>query len=353
MVVNASPRDQQQHAGPANNLTTYPPYPPHLTSLHLPTSTVNPTTTTFTNHTPTPTPSPMASPHHHHNPYVPPFLPPPPSPIPSFATPTPPTPFMPFSPPPGTSYHASPPFSSSPSYPHPGYHPPPPEHPQNFSPFFTLISNPGSTVYKHPIVHYVFSDDDFDPVTETTLAAAEEAIATPTTGSGSGRQGSGQGRRQQPPKDRVVIVDVGNDGETVVAAHSLSKEWQIVGVGISSAPQWMAPAASSEDPLGAGGAAPTGQGGLMLTVEGTERIGLRGVPKTENLYELAEVFSERCVVCVFMRGCDFDWLTALQDGSDQARHRLRRKECCQFLSPMFLSWRFLSLLWARLQLSYR
>lgn len=196
-------------------------------------------------------------------------------------------------------------------------------------------------MHKHPIVHYVFSDDDFDPVTETTLAAAEEAITTPTSGSGSGSgrqgsgqgQGQGQGRRQQPPKDRVVIVDVGNDGETVVAAHSLSKEWQIVGVGISSAPQWMAPAANSEDPLGTGGAIPTGQGGLMLTVEGTERVGLRAVGKTESLYELAEVFSERCV-SVFVRGCGVGWLTAVQDGPDQARYRLRRKERCQFLSPM-------------------
>lgn len=172
-------------------------------------------------------------------------------------------------------------------------------------------------------MHYVFSDDDFDPVTETTLAAAaaEDAVTTPVPGSGAGRQGSGQGRRQPPPKDRVVIVDVGNDGETVVAAHSLSKEWQVVGVGISSAPQWMA--GNSEDVPGGGvgsggsggggsgggggggggggsgggggGGAVAGQGGLMLTVEGTERIGLQGLKKTESLYELAEVFSERCV----------------------------------------------------------
>lgn len=161
-------------------------------------------------------------------------------------------------------------------------------------------------MHKHPIVHYVFSDDDFDPVTETTLAAAEDAITTPISGSGSGRQGSGQGaRRPQPPKDRVVIVDIGNDGETVVSAHSLSKEWQVIGVGISSAPQWMAPGpvANSEDTLGGvvggggggGVVASSGQGGLMLTIEGTERVGLQGVKKTESLYELAEVFSERCV----------------------------------------------------------
>lgn len=33
----------------------------------------------------------------------------------------------------------------------------------------------------------------------------------------------------------------------------------------------------------------------MLTVEGTERVGLQGLKKTESLYELAEMFSERCV----------------------------------------------------------
>lgn len=90
-----------------------------------------------------------------------------------------------------------------------------------------------------------------------------------------------------------MIVDVGNDGETVVAAHSLSKEWQIVGVNISSAPQWMASPAGGEDGSGTAAAA-TGGGGLMLTIEGTD-VGLQGAKKTENLHELVEVFNERYV----------------------------------------------------------
>ncbi|CAZ82279.1 unnamed protein product [Tuber melanosporum] len=167
--------------------------------------------------------------------------------------------------------------------------PQPQSTPQTLAPFFTLISNPSSTAHKHPVVHYVFSDDEFDPI--------------PPGASGKGQE---QEREQERQQERVVVVDMNADGETVAAAHSLSADWQVVGANVASAPQWMA---GDEDGGGGGGAGASGSsGGLMMTICGLEapKIGSMGAAVTasgttgrgggggkETLYELAEMYHER------------------------------------------------------------
>ncbi|KAL2001413.1 hypothetical protein VTN02DRAFT_1794 [Thermoascus thermophilus] len=60
-------------------------------------------------------------------------------------------------------------------------------HPQ-FRPFFTLIEDANSSDYHHPTVHYIFSDDDTDLVTEAALRALEADHGTsPPTGNGASR----------------------------------------------------------------------------------------------------------------------------------------------------------------------
>lgn len=60
-------------------------------------------------------------------------------------------------------------------------------HPQ-FRPFFTLIEDASSSDYHHPTVHYIFSDDDTDLVTEAALRALEADHGTsPPTGKGTSR----------------------------------------------------------------------------------------------------------------------------------------------------------------------
>ncbi|KAL2010844.1 hypothetical protein VTN00DRAFT_3562 [Thermoascus crustaceus] len=60
-------------------------------------------------------------------------------------------------------------------------------HPQ-FRPFFTLIEDANSSDYHHPTVHYIFSDDDTDLVTEAALRALEADHGTsPPTGKGTSR----------------------------------------------------------------------------------------------------------------------------------------------------------------------
>ncbi|KAL7274764.1 hypothetical protein RUND412_002318 [Rhizina undulata] len=160
---------------------------------------------------------------------------------------------------------------------------PPPQQPP-FTPFFTLISNPSSTSYTHPIVHYVFADDDFDP-----YLAAETFSASSNPRPQSRPQSQSKSSQQQltqdgKPKERIIIVDVNPDCCSVSAARSLAPDWQVSGVSISAAPQWMA---TSE------GSGEGGGGGLMLTIEGTEMGFPKKAATEESVFELAEMFTER------------------------------------------------------------
>ncbi|PYH91229.1 hypothetical protein BO71DRAFT_281153, partial [Aspergillus ellipticus CBS 707.79] len=69
-----------------------------------------------------------------------------------------------------------------PEHPHDTTTPPPPpshDHSQepdqqpSFQPFFTLIQDAHSTEYHHPTIHYIFSDDDTDIITEAALRTLE------------------------------------------------------------------------------------------------------------------------------------------------------------------------------------
>ncbi|RPB11380.1 hypothetical protein P167DRAFT_606521 [Morchella conica CCBAS932] len=135
------------------------------------------------------------------------------------------------------------------------HYPPPPPPPPPFSPFFTLISNPHTTSHKHPIVHYIFSDDDIDPLDPPPP--------------------SDHNHNNDRDRDRVIVVDV---TDSAVTAQSLSRDWQVLGVKVAAAPQW---------------AGETG-GGLMLTVEGTEAppLALAG-KKGGSMEELEALYKER------------------------------------------------------------
>ncbi|KAI9045915.1 uncharacterized protein KD926_005858 [Aspergillus affinis] len=70
-----------------------------------------------------------------------------------------------------------PPLDNPPSQTHQGdgHHDFPPQHhqPPPFQPFFTLIEDANTSEYYHPTVHYIFSDDDTDIVTEAALRSLE------------------------------------------------------------------------------------------------------------------------------------------------------------------------------------
>lgn len=49
----------------------------------------------------------------------------------------------------------------------------------NFKPFFTLVEDTNSSDYHHPTVHYIFSDDDTEIITEASIRALETGQVSP------------------------------------------------------------------------------------------------------------------------------------------------------------------------------
>ncbi|EPS43890.1 hypothetical protein H072_2165 [Dactylellina haptotyla CBS 200.50] len=168
---------------------------------------------------------------------------------------------------------------------------------QPFIPFFTLIQDATTSSHFHPTVRYVFSDDEFDPLAilpppphhpppntsndpsgPNSLSNSNTTHNNPGTSaphSGSGSQAdvdsNGSGQFGKTPRrtnnERIILVDIGADGQAILSAHSLSPEWQISGVTVAKAPTWM----SDEGSTTTAATTATTDGGLMLTIEGVGR----------------------------------------------------------------------------------
>lgn len=246
-------------------------------------------------------------------------------------------------------------------------------------PFFTLIEDANTLEYHHPTVHYIFSDDDPEFLTEASLRALETGSNAELSPSRE-HEGSRQSGLLPPPipgfKERYIILDMentpgdgaaaaaaaqiatsaGTTGTTistspatqqqqqqstghsayrVTSAHSLTPDWQILNTQLSPAPTFDTPNDLSGDP------ASTGGGALMLRVEGTAGFP-RDVPSNkerdkqgrQSLEEMMEQFEKRMgelrrVIEVGEEGCplrppelnkagDFDDSKAPEEG-DQRR----------------------------------
>lgn len=108
--------------------------------------------------------------------------------------------------------------------------------PPELRPYFTLVEDTATGEHTHPIVHYIFSDDDPDTVTSSVLDTMD--------------QGTNQ---------RLLLLDVSADAKTVVSAHSLDHKWQVHQAAFSQAPSWnndTGPTQMTE--------------GLMLRIQGSE-----------------------------------------------------------------------------------
>lgn len=133
----------------------------------------------------------------------------------------------------------------------------------DFQPFFTLISDGGTAEHYHPMVHYVFSDD------EEGEELVSEGVARALRGIGDEHPGG----QKQKQKEHVLILDVDvknalpgePPGFEVTQAQSLSAEWQVSNVEVTSAPT-ISQGEGEED----------GDGGLMLRIEGRGLLGDEG-----------------------------------------------------------------------------
>lgn len=68
-------------------------------------------------------------------------------------------------------------------------------HPQ-FQPFFTLVEDANTGEYHHPTVHYIFSDDDTDILTEAAERSLEQEQQESDNQAGVAARGAGKAQRQ-------------------------------------------------------------------------------------------------------------------------------------------------------------
>lgn len=187
-----------------------------------------------------------------------------------------------------------------------------------FNPFFTLIEDTTTSEHFHPTVHYIFSDDDTEVLTEVSL----EALSLPASTHSNDLASSGAGASSQPhqttqrlgnresqlsqrdsqhqrasvnnsdsnTRERYLIVDIGPAGDTVTSVRSFSSSWQPLGAAISKAPTWEAEEVPKTDQAA----------GLMLRIEGVQSINTPGLPgdgqedvSEDVVPELVELFEKR------------------------------------------------------------
>ncbi|KUI70648.1 hypothetical protein VM1G_05691 [Cytospora mali] len=150
------------------------------------------------------------------------------------------------------------------------HHPDPqPQQPHPFQPLFTLVTDSTTRATHHPRVHYIFSDDDPDILTEALAQHSYQQNVSSISPSGSGtapeererpRQSSTASATITPSNERVIVLDlvpkttstippdeyntasatatataagIGGSGYEVAWASSLSSDWAVVSARIS------------------------------------------------------------------------------------------------------------------------
>lgn len=207
----------------------------------------------------------------------------------------------------------------------------PASHNQPFHPFFTLVEDANTGEYHHPTVHYIFSDDDTDILTEAAVRSLEPEQDSSTGGkrpirSRQSESEDGPGYNEEDElsglrkdtllptpipgvRDNYIILDVeptpktdvgpNNAGGTnsmstspaahpaatshqhpqqqtpqftVTSAHSLTPAWQVLNTELVPAPTFENNT-SGEQPL---------NGGLMLKIHGTPGLPPSTVSKEKD-----------------------------------------------------------------------
>lgn len=131
-----------------------------------------------------------------------------------------------------------------------------------FRPFFVKIQDSYTGEFHHPYVHYVFSDDELDLLTNSVLKASEQHAQgdLPVT---KEKVPDSTSDKNRSSIERSIIVNVAGKGQTLQSAQSLSDEWQITETSLANAPTFEYP---SESP----------PANLMMVIEG------RGLVQLEN-----------------------------------------------------------------------
>ena len=139
-----------------------------------------------------------------------------------------------------------------------------------FRPLFPLIEDRTTGDHYHPTVHYVFSDDDTDIVTEAALRSLADDEEERALEQSKSQETQDLPERRPAPssetRQHYIIVDInptpvhGSTGHpySIANAQSLSSVWQVTDISITNAPT-----------LHALDSEPDGSEELMLKIEGT------------------------------------------------------------------------------------
>lgn len=195
-----------------------------------------------------------------------------------------------------------------------------------FQPFFTLVEDAHTSDYHHPTVHYIFSDDDTDIVTEAALRSLE-AQQTETNKDQIHRSDESEKSTLLPPpipgvRENYIVLDVEpvhtntstnptptptsapNPGIGETKPHTLSQspgpsvpQFRVVGAK-SFSPSWqvlsseMVAAPTFEN--GNGNPGDAGHG-LMLKIRGTDGLSGEIVRErgTQRLEDMMDQFAKR------------------------------------------------------------
>lgn len=210
-----------------------------------------------------------------------------------------------------------------------------------FKPFFTLIEDVNSSDHHNPTVHYIFSDDDTDLITEAALRSLEPdgpAHLPPGSYNDDGDDDQADHPHRRDPKhsslppqipgvqEHYIVLDMQpspaapgpfarpqSQSEstkpqpantesatttpqtyTVTSAHSLAPTWQVLNTELSPAPTFETSPSNDDD------TSDPSQGDLMLKIKGT--AGFKPDPargrgndqgQDQNLEEMMEQFEKR------------------------------------------------------------
>lgn len=114
----------------------------------------------------------------------------------------------------------------------------------SFTPLFTMVEDGMTGEQHHPHVHYVFSDDDPDIITNAALRALNADADISDV-----REGSDELVKPVLRGERSIIVDMSEDGQMVADARSLCPEWQVFEHSLTLAPSFSDADSASRDTL--------------------------------------------------------------------------------------------------------
>jgi len=129
-------------------------------------------------------------------------------------------------------------------------------HPKDFQPLFGLIDDELSGEQHHPHIHYIFTDDDDDLVTNAAIHALE-AKTSPIKPGCLPKSSTASNDQSSTDTERFILLDLDPTGSNVVSAQSLSPDWQILSTELSLAPSFQDNSNAID-------------GGMMLRVRGVE-----------------------------------------------------------------------------------